>query len=176
MVLTDTVRFTATTGADGTYTISNVTPGDYILTASAAGFVSSSQSVTVTAGVTTTANFSLSPVTATPTPTATATPTVCEPESISVDPASPLKLSRETSETVTVTVNGDDCLVAGETVTATTNKAGAKRISISPTSAKTDASGEVEFTITATEKTGITKVTFKAGDVKKKITVKVGKK
>ena len=75
-----------------------------------------------------------------------------------------------------MTVEGDDCLAAGVTVTATTNKAGAKRISISPASAKTDASGEAEFTITATKKTGNAKVTFTAGDVKKKMTVKVRKK
>ena len=42
----------------------------------------------------------------------------------------------------------------GETVTATTNKAGAKRISISPESDATDENGEVVFTITATNKTG----------------------
>ena len=68
--------------------------------------------------------------------------------------------------------------VAGETVTATTNKADAKRISISPASAKTDASGEATFTITATKKTGNARVTFQAEGVKKplKYTVKVKKK
>ena len=44
-----------------------------------------------------------------------------------------------------MTVSGDDCLVAGETVTATTNKAGKKRISISPASAVTDESGEARI-------------------------------
>jgi len=113
-------------------------------------------------------------ITITPTPT----PTPCEPESISASPASPLTLLREEDGEVTVTVSGDDCLVAGETVTAETNTAGEKRISISPASATTDANGEATFTITATKKTGNAKVTFKAEGVKKplKYTVKVRNK
>ena len=179
MVSTDTGGFTATTGADGTYTISNVTPGAYTLTASATGFVSSSQSVTVTAGVTTTVHFDLVPVTVTPTATATPTPTPCEPEDISVSPPKSLTLKRNASGDITVTVTGeDDCAVAGEPVTATTNTAGEKRISISPASDTTDANGEIVFTITAKNKTGNARVTFKAEGVKKSLryTVKVKKK
>ncbi len=97
-----------------------------------------------------------------PTPTVTPTP-VCEPESVTVSPTR-LKLKRKESGEVTVTVNGDTCdVVAGETVTATINQAGEKHISISPTSATTDASGEATFTITTTKKTGNARVTFKAG-------------
>ena len=108
------------------------------------------------------------------TPTVTPTP-VCEPESVSVFPTR-LKLKRKESGEVTVTVNGDTCdVVAGETVTATINQAGEKHISISPTSATTDASGEATFTITATKKTGNARVTFKADSAKKIITVKVRK-
>ena len=182
MVSTDTGGFTATTGADGTFTIINVTPGTYTLTASATGFVSSSQSVTVTAGVTTTVHFDLVPVTVTPTatatPTPTPTPTPCEPEDISVSPPKSLTLKRNASGDITVTVTGeDDCAVAGEPVTATTNTAGEKRISISPASAATDESGEAEFTITAKNKPGNAKVTFKAGAAKSlKYTVKVRNK
>jgi hypothetical protein len=108
------------------------------------------------------------------TPIVTPTP-VCEPESVTVSPTR-LKLKRKESGKITVTVNGDTCdVVAGETVTATINQAGAKRISISPTSATTDASGEATFTITATKKTGNARVTFNAGSAKKIITVKVRK-
>ena len=75
-----------------------------------------------------------------------------------------------------MTVTGEaGCLVDGETVTATINAAGKKRIRISPTSAATDQSGAVTFTITAKKKTGNARVTFKAGSVKKSITVKVRK-
>ena len=109
-----------------------------------------------------------------PTPIVTPTP-VCEPESVTVSPTR-LNLKRKESGEVTVTVNGDACdVVAGETVTATINQAGAKHISISPTSVTTDASGEATFTITATKKTGNARVTFKAGSAKKNITVKVRK-
>ena len=118
----------------------------------------------------------LPPITPTPTPTVTVTPTeVCEPEAISVSPTS-LTLKRNKSGDVTVTVTGaDDCAVEGETVTVTINSAGKKRISVSPTSAATDASGQATFTITAKKKTGSARVTFKAGDVEKSITVKVRK-
>jgi len=119
-------------------------------------------------------------VTPTPTPTATATPIPCEPESISADPAKSLTLLREAEGEVAVTVGGDDgdCQAAGVTVTATTTTAGAKRISISPASDTTDANGEVVFTITATNKPGNARVTFKAEGVKKPLryTVKVKKK
>jgi len=80
---------------------------------------------------------------------------------------------------VTVTVTGDagGCEAAGVTVTATTNTAGAKRISISPASDTTDANGEIVFKITAKDKKGNARVTFKAVGVKKtaKVTVKVRK-
>ena len=69
----------------------------------------------------------------------------------------------------------DDCAVEGETVTATINAAGKKRVSVSPASATTDASGEATFTITAKKKIGAGRVTFKAGSAKKSITVKVKK-
>ena len=123
--------------------------------------------------------FSCAATAVTPTPSPTSKPspipTVCEPESVSVDPTK-LTLKRTKIQTVTVTVNGDICdVVAGETVTATITAAGKKRISISPTSGKTDANGEATFTITAKKKTGNVRVTFKAGSVKKPITVKVRK-
>ena len=116
--------------------------------------------------------------TATPTITITPTPTPCEPESISVSPAKSLTLLREEEGEVTVTVSdkAGTCQAAGVTVTATIDKAGLKRISISPASAVTDESGEAEFTITAKDKIGSAKVTFKAGRKFLKYTVKVRNK
>ncbi len=168
---------TATTGPDGTYTIANVTAGDHTVTASATGFDSASQTVTVVADSAVVADFNLTPsaVTPTPTPTVTPTPECVEPEAISVSPTT-LKLKRNKSGDVTVTVTGDaGCLVEGETVTATINSAGKKRISVLPTSDSTDENGQAAFTITAKKKTGNARVTFKAGDVKKSMTVKVRK-
>ncbi|KKT20441.1 MAG: hypothetical protein UW04_C0030G0002 [Parcubacteria group bacterium GW2011_GWB1_43_8] len=105
-------------------------------------------------------------------PAVTPTPTLCDPENISVNPTD-LTLARKTSEDVTVTITDTDgCVVEGETVTATINFAGRNRISISPSSAITDENGQTTFTITAMKK-GNSKVTFKAGDVKKSIVVKV---
>jgi len=176
-VSTDIGGYSATTDATGSYTIADVAAGDYTVTASATGYDSSSQPVTVVAGAIAPANFALAPtIPGTPTPTVTPTPTeVCEPESISVSPTS-LSLKRKKSGEVTVTVTGEEgCLVEGETVTATINAAGKKRISISPTSSTTDSDGQATFTITAKNKTGNARVTFKAGDVKKSMTVKVRK-
>ncbi|MCR4320150.1 MAG: hypothetical protein NUV74_07440 [Candidatus Brocadiaceae bacterium] len=99
----------------------------------------------------------------------------CEAETLTVFPGK-LPLKRMTSGDVTVAVTGvDDCAVEGETVTATINKAGKRRISISPTSAMTDGNGEAAFTITARNKTGIAKVIFNADSLKKSITVRVKK-
>ena len=60
-----------------------------------------------------------------------------------------------------------------KTVTATINKAGKKHISILPSSAATDSNGAAKFTITAKNKTGNARITFKAGSVKKTMSVKV---
>ena len=112
--------------------------------------------------------------TATPTITITPTPIPCEPEAISVSPPKSLTLKRNASGNVTVTVTGEeDCASEGATVTATTNNAGAKRISISPASDSTDENGQATFTITAKNKTGSARVAFKVGDAKMSMTVKI---
>mgnify|MGYP001600815410 FL=1 len=110
------------------------------------------------------------PFVTTPTPT----PTPCEPNTMTVAPDTlTLTLNKKEFSEVTVTVTGaDGCAVEGETVTATTNMAGNKRISISPESAETDENGQATFTIVA-KKTGKTRIIFKAGDVKESIIVKV---
>ena len=76
---------------------------------------------------------------------------------------------------MTVTITGaDGCAVEGETVTATINKAGQKRVSISPSSGETDENGQAKFTITA-KKVGNARVTFYAGVLQESIVVKVKK-
>jgi hypothetical protein len=166
-VSTNTGGHSATTGADGSYSITGVASGTYTLTASATGYDSSSQTVTVIAGATVSANFALTPSTITP------PPTVCETKLISVSPTK-LTLKRKKSGTVTVTVMGaGGCSVEGETVTAIINMAGKNRISISPTSDSADEYGQTTFTITAKKINGNARITFKAGAVKKSITVKV---
>lgn len=178
-VSTDTGGYTATTGPDGSYTIADVAAGDYTLTATATGFESSSQSVTVTAGAATTANFDLVPsVPGTPTPTVGPTPTPPECDTVDSVDASPSKLSikRKASEVVTVTVTCEDGTpLEGQTVTAKVNAAGKRRVSLSSSSATTDANGEATFTITAKKKTGNAKVTFTSGGKKDTVTVKVRK-
>ncbi|MEI2325688.1 carboxypeptidase regulatory-like domain-containing protein [Priestia megaterium] len=57
----NTVITTVTTNAQGQYTISNVTPGQYSLTVSASNFQSQSRGVTINAGQTTVSNFTLIP-------------------------------------------------------------------------------------------------------------------
>jgi len=168
-VSTDIGGFNATTDATGTYTIPDVAAGDYTVTASATGYDSSSQPFTAVGGAATALNFALVPtLPTTPTPTPN-----CVPKSISAS-QSKLMFKRKQSKDLTVTVKGEnDCLVDGETVTATINNAGKKRISILPSSAITDSNGETTFVITAKNKTGNARVTFKAGDLKKSIVVRV---
>ncbi|HHT9113046.1 MAG: hypothetical protein HZA47_03880 [Planctomycetes bacterium] len=113
-------------------------------------------------------------VTTTITPSPIPTP-VCEASSLAVSPTT-LTLNRKTSGNVTVTVTGDgNCLVEGETVTATVGASGKKRVSVSPTSQSTNENGQATFTITAKKKTGKARVTFQAAEQKKSITVTVKK-
>jgi len=75
-VSTDIGGYSSTTDADGFYNILEVVPNNYLLTASATGYNSSTQSVTVSAGTLIEAKFSLaSSVQPTPTPSPTPSPT-----------------------------------------------------------------------------------------------------
>ncbi len=111
-------------------------------------------------------------ITLSATPAVTPSP-LCEAESIEASPKM-LKLRREESGVVTVTVAGSEgCPVAGETVTAKI-KSGKKRISVTPLSQSTDANGNAIFKIMATKKTGNARVKFEtAGGLKATVTVKV---
>ena len=101
----------------------------------------------------------------------TVTPGECKAKFIAVDPVS-LELKRKASGGVTVTVTGNGgCTFEGQKVKAIIKGL----IKISPKSADTDENGEAAFTITAGEKTGKAKVTFKAGTLKAKVPVKVTK-
>ncbi len=55
---------TAVTGADGSYSLTGITAGQYTISASASGYQNSSQTVTVTGGQTKTVNFALTPLAA----------------------------------------------------------------------------------------------------------------
>ena len=100
----------------------------------------------------------------------------CNAKKISVSEKT-LTLKRKESKNVTVTLTGNDgCLSEGKTVTASINKAGQKRITISSTSTAVDSNGQEIFTITANnKKTGKAKVTFKSGKMKQSLTVKIAK-
>ena len=100
----------------------------------------------------------------------------CNAKKISVSEKT-LTLKRKESKNVTVTLTGNDgCLSEGKTVTASINKAGQKRITISSTSTAVDSNGQAVFTITANnKKTGKAKVAFGSGKLKKSLTVKITK-
>ena len=108
----------------------------------------------------------------TPTPTVTPTP-LCEVESVSVLPKR-LILKRGKSHEVTVNLKGkNDCSTEGKTITATISKISSKRISVMPTSQVTDENDTAGFIITAGNKVGNARVTFKADSQKISLTVKV---
>ena len=174
---------TSLTNVDGSYswwdTSDNCRSGNsYTLTVLADGYLSSTQSVTFgEISCEETLNFELHPISTsiTPTPAVTPTPTPtseCEAKSIEVLPKR-LKLKRGENSEVIVTLEGDNCVPEGKTVTAKTDKVGSKRISISSTSEVADENGQAKFTITAKNKVGNSRVTFEANGVKKTIVVKV---
>ena len=120
-------------------------------------------------------SFTTLETTATPTPSITPTviPTPeCEVKFIEVLPKR-LKLKRGENGEVIVTLEGDNCEPEGQTITAIVGKGGSERISIPPISQETDENGVAKFTITAKNKIGNARVTFKAGSLKKSIIVKV---
>ncbi|MBI2556058.1 MAG: hypothetical protein HYW13_01285 [Planctomycetes bacterium] len=108
--------------------------------------------------------------------TPTPTPTPCEDATaIEADPTE-LTLQKKESDTVIVTVIGEnDCPVEGDMIKAKTDKAGRGRIRVTPSSKRTDASGEAIFTITAKNKTGNATVTFKDGSLSTQVSVTVVK-
>lgn len=98
--------------------------------------------------------------------------TNCEIESVGVFPGT-VKLKRESSKEVTVTVTGtDDCPVEGTTVTAKIT-VGKDRISISPISQATDEDRKATFKVTAGNTSGRARITFVAGNKEKILTVKI---
>ncbi|MCF6155828.1 MAG: hypothetical protein E3K36_11385 [Candidatus Brocadia sp.] len=108
------------------------------------------------------------------TPTVTPTPG-CKAEEITASPHV-LRLKKEKSDDVTVTVTcSDSTPVVGETVTAKV-KSGKKRVSVTPPSQDTDTNGKAIFTITATQKTGKAKVEFKSAGLKTTVAIKVKNK
>lgn len=97
----------------------------------------------------------------------------CEVGSIEVFPES-LTLEREQSDKVTVTLKGNNCIPINEMVTAKITS-GKKRVSVSPLIAYTDINGQAVFTITAKNRRGKAKVTFKSDSLKETIIVKIRK-
>ena len=86
-----------------------------------------------------------------------------------------LKLKMGKSGVTTVTIEGDNGVLKGKTITATIGKAGIWHALISPASGVTDEHGQAQFTITAKDKTGNAKIVFKSDNLKKSIIVRVRK-
>ena len=92
--------------------------------------------------------------------------------SVTASPSKPTINNKESS-VVTVTVRGkNDCAAEGVTVRAKLDKAGKKKISVSPEEETADADGTANFTVTGIKK-GNAKVSFSADGLTKKINVKV---
>src|SRR3990167_8990571 len=125
--------------------------------------------VTVVGGQTATADIALtSSVMPTPTATATPTPIICdEATDIEAEPDL-LILKVKNSDTVTVTVTGEDgCPIEGDTVRASGNDS--SLISVVPQTQVTDENGEARFKITANNKTGNAVVMFRDGSLSTKV-------
>lgn len=116
-------------------------------------------------------------VTPSPTPTATPsappTPKPCIPYSIVTDPTE-LEISTKESTTITVTIIGKGgCPVTGQIVKAKIGSEDKERIKIKQKEQITGTNGEAAFKITAKKMTGNANITFKAGDLKTKVKVKI---
>lgn len=162
-VTADPGGYSTMTDAEGAYTITDILPGGYMVTATAQGYVPSSlQSAEVVCGETATVHISLTP--AEPVPE-------CPAKSLEVSQKR-ISLKRgETGEVIAV-LGGESCFVEGETIVANIGRAGFGRVSVFPSSAITDGEGKGMFLITA-ERLGKGRIIFKAGKLKKTVIVRV---
>lgn len=112
---------------------------------------------------------------ATPVVSTTPTPyTDCDIKSISVFPRVLTLKKRDNDEVIVTLVYPEGCLPEkGKTVTIKINRASKKRISILPRSAATDDEGVARFTITAKNKAGKARVTFRCENFRKSVNVNV---
>ncbi|MDQ1273556.1 MAG: hypothetical protein QG591_2186 [Planctomycetota bacterium] len=104
-----------------------------------------------------------------------ATTPPCEVAEVDAEPE-PLKLLREESEEVTVTLTCGDGSPSADKLVTVEVKGGKKRVNVTPANALTNENGQATFTITATTKTGDAKVQFKHQNLNDNVTVKVRKK
>ncbi|HHT9112766.1 MAG TPA: hypothetical protein ACFYD0_05540, partial [Candidatus Wunengus sp. YC65] len=136
------------------------------------GYASASQTPTTTPTISPTPTPPPSPVV---TPTPAPSPSGCDGKVKTVETdTGDFELLKLASQVVTVTVtDAGGCPVANKNVFAKVNVTRKKCIKISSSSETTDENGAAAFKITAKRKAGNAKVTFKAGNIKKKITVTV---
>ena len=99
----------------------------------------------------------------------------CEARKITAFPGRLILKKREGREVVVTITGTDACPVEGETVQATMGKSGKNYVKVLPKSNQTGSNGQAIFTVNAKNRTGRTKITFKAGDLKKTLSVKVKK-
>lgn len=162
-VMVDPGGYSTMTDAAGEYIITDILSGDYVVIATARGYVSSSaQPAVVTCDETATVDISL--ISTEPAPE-------CLAESLEVSQKR-LFLKRGETEEVIVVVGGENCFVEGETIVANIGRIGFGHMSVFPPSAITDDEGKVIFLITA-ERLGRGRVIFKAGKLKKTVIVRV---
>jgi len=156
--------------------------GTHYLTASADGYESLTQYIDLQPCVESTLNFELhlagtpSPIPTaifTPIPTVVPTP-IYDGVKMRASPRT-LKLKRKQSSVTTVTIERDNGILKGKTVTAKTGKAGSTYIQISPVNEVTNEHGQAQFTIIAEDKIGDARVVFKADNLKKSMIVRVRK-
>ena len=88
-----------------------------------------------------------------------ATTPPCEVAEVDAEPE-PLKLLREESEEVTVTLTCGDGSPSADKLVTVEVISGRKRVNVTPANALTNENGQAKFTITATTKTGNAKVHF----------------
>ncbi len=189
--ISGTGSYTAITDEDGNYSWYDddeyrlpelCCGGAYTLTAEADGYESLTQLIDIDPCISNTLDFELQPISTSITPFPSVTPTPisitsiseCEFRSIEVLPKK-LKLEKGQSSEVTVTLEGDNCVPEGEIIKVKTGKFGSRRISVLPESQATDENGQAKFMITARNRIGSTRVTFKVDNFKKSIIVKVRK-
>lgn len=158
-------KFEAVTDSEGTFRFSDLPAGDYELTASAHGYITTTEEVHIDEEVALNITISITMI-------LSECPHVSEAEISSFTASSSeVTLAKNDSTEISIMATDDrGCPVEGVKCKRILSSSSKRHIDVTPRSTKSDENGQTVFTITAKEK-GAAKIKFKVKGIEGKMTV-----
>ena len=159
-------QFDAITDSDGTFLFTDMPAGNYKLTASAHGYITTTEEIRIDGKVPLNMTVAITMVLA-------ECQNTLEGEAASLTaPSNEITLSKNDSSKILITVTNDTgCPVEGIRCKRLLSSSNNRYIDVTPRSGKSDKNGQVRFTITAKEEKESAKVKFKTKGIEGKLTV-----